>query len=94
MNGRPVGTPFPNPSTAFTLAATAAFLSFLLPTVFGGGIAAAAVGSALGFGGLGYFAARMVPEPVGLRLGMAPFPVLSALEHFPQDFVRAGRDAA
>ena len=26
--------------------------------------------------------------------GMAPFPVLSALEHFPQDFVRAGRDAA
>ena len=26
--------------------------------------------------------------------GMAPFPVLSALEHFPDDFVRAGRDAA
>ena len=26
--------------------------------------------------------------------GMAPFPVLSALEHFPEDFVRAGRDAA
>ena len=24
--------------------------------------------------------------------GMAPFPVLSALEHFPEDFVRAGRD--
>ncbi|MBI2799125.1 MAG: NADH-quinone oxidoreductase subunit NuoF [Gammaproteobacteria bacterium] len=26
--------------------------------------------------------------------GMAPFPVLSALEHFPDDFVRAGRNAA
>ncbi len=26
--------------------------------------------------------------------GMAPFPVLSALEHFPDDFLRAGRDAA
>ena len=26
--------------------------------------------------------------------GMAPFPVLSALEHFPEDFLRAGRDAA
>ena len=26
--------------------------------------------------------------------GMAPFPVLSALEHFSEDFVRAGRDAA
>ena len=26
--------------------------------------------------------------------GMAPLPVLSALEHFPDDFVRAGRDAA
>ena len=26
--------------------------------------------------------------------GMAPFPVLSALEHFPDDFLRASRDAA
>jgi len=26
--------------------------------------------------------------------GMAPFPVLSALEHFPEDFLRAGREAA
>ncbi len=26
--------------------------------------------------------------------GMAPFPVLSALDHFPEDFIRAGRHAA
>ena len=75
MNERPAGNPFPNPSTAFTLAATAAFLSFLLPASFGGGVAAIAVGSALGLGGLGYLAARMVPEPVALRLGMVSFPV-------------------
>jgi membrane protease YdiL (CAAX protease family) len=69
------GAAFPNPSTAFTLAATALFVSFLLPGLFGGGIAAAAIGSALGLGGLGILTARLVPEPVSLRLGMTPFPL-------------------
>ncbi len=75
MNGRPVGNPFPNPSTAFTLAAAALFIAFVLASGFGGGIAAMAVGSVLGFGGLGFLAARAVPEPVAARLGLTPFPL-------------------
>jgi membrane protease YdiL (CAAX protease family) len=67
------GPPFPDPSRAFTLAATALFLS-LLPLLAGNSVVAAALGSALGLGGVGVLAARLVPEPTAERLGLAPFP--------------------
>jgi membrane protease YdiL (CAAX protease family) len=74
MNARGEGRPFPNPSLAFTLATTALVVS-LVPTLAGGGVVGIAIGSALGFGGIGVLAARLVPEPAAERLGLAPFPL-------------------
>jgi len=74
MRGRDAGPPFPNPWLAFTLATTALFVS-LVPAVAGGGILGLAIGSVLGFGGIGVLAARLVPEPTAERLGLAPFPL-------------------
>jgi membrane protease YdiL (CAAX protease family) len=73
------GPPFPNPSLAFTLAATALFVSTLLvPLLAEGRVAGIALGVVLGLGGVGVLAARAVPEPSAPRLGLAPFP-LSAI---------------
>lgn len=73
------GAPFPNPSTAFTLAAAALFVATLLvPGLAAGSVVGVTLGSLLGFGGIGLLAARRVPEPAALRLGMTPFPLRAA----------------
>ena len=70
MSERGAGEPFPSPSQAFTLAASALFLVLLAS----GSVVGVALGSALGFGGIGYLAARRVPEPAAQRLGLVPLP--------------------
>jgi membrane protease YdiL (CAAX protease family) len=76
MNLRGEGPPFPNPSLAFTLAATAMFVSTLVvPILAKGSIIGVAIGAVLGLGGFGVLAAQRVPEPAAQRLGLAPFPL-------------------
>jgi membrane protease YdiL (CAAX protease family) len=65
------GQPFPRPSLAFSLAATALFLTLLAS----GSVVSVALGSVLAYGGLGYLAMRRVPEPVAERVGLEPFPL-------------------
>jgi membrane protease YdiL (CAAX protease family) len=74
-----VGRPFPSPSLAFALAALAMLGIAGIAGAFGGGAAPYAFATALGFGGLGTLAARFVPEPAPLRLGLTPFPARAAL---------------
>lgn len=71
--------PFPAPLTAVGLSALAFLLMGLVGAALGGGIAGIAFGAALGYGGLGTLAARLVPAPVDRRLGLAPFPLRAAL---------------
>jgi membrane protease YdiL (CAAX protease family) len=73
MNTRAPGPPFPTPGLAFALAGLAAFGMLALTAGFDGGSAAYAFASVAALGGLGTLAARYVPEPAALRLGLTPF---------------------
>ncbi len=76
MTVRGEGPPFPTPSLAFTLAATALFIATLVvPILAEGSIIGVAIGAVIGLGGVGVLAAQRVPEPAAQRLGLAPFPV-------------------
>lgn len=74
MNGAPPGPPFPAPLTAFGLAAAAFLVLGLASAALGGGAAGIAFGAALGYGGVGTLASRLVPPPTELRLGLCAFP--------------------
>jgi membrane protease YdiL (CAAX protease family) len=75
VSARGEGPPFPSPSLAFTLAATALFVSMLfVPILADGEVVGAALGVVLGLGGIGVLAARAVPEPAAQRLGLVPLP--------------------
>lgn len=73
------GQAFPAPIFAFGLAALATLLIAAVSGAFGGAAAADAFAAALGFGVLGTLAARFVPEPAPLRLGLTAFPVRALL---------------
>jgi hypothetical protein len=73
MSARGAEPPFPNPSLALTLAVLASLLASAI--ALSGTIVGAAFGAVLGYGGIGFLAARVVPEPVALRLGLTPFPL-------------------
>jgi membrane protease YdiL (CAAX protease family) len=73
MNTRAPGPPFPTPGLSFGLAGLAAFAMLALTAGFGGGTAAFAFASVAALGGLGTLAARYVPEPSALRLGLTAF---------------------
>ncbi|MFI5319807.1 MAG: type II CAAX prenyl endopeptidase Rce1 family protein [Myxococcota bacterium] len=79
MSGREAGPPFPTPTITFALAALAMLLITGVASAFGGGAAPYAVAAALGFGGLGTLAARFVPEPAAVRIGLTPFPARALL---------------
>ncbi|MBM4383190.1 MAG: CPBP family intramembrane metalloprotease [Deltaproteobacteria bacterium] len=78
MSSQAPGPPFPTPGLAFGLAGLAAFAMLALTAGFGGGTAAFAFASVAALGGLGTLAARYVPEPAPLRLGLTALS-LSAL---------------
>ncbi len=76
------GPPFPNPSVAFAIAALAMLAIVAIAAGFGGGAAPNtfatapyAFATAIGFGGLGTFVARYVPDPAPRRIGLTPFPL-------------------
>ena len=73
MNDRAPGPPFPTPSLSFALAGLAAFMTLALGAGFGGSTAALAFAVVAAQGGLGTLAARYVPEPAALRLGLVAF---------------------
>jgi membrane protease YdiL (CAAX protease family) len=72
MSARGGGAPFPGPSLALTLSVLAGFVAGAF--ALGGSVVGAAFGAVLGFGGLGFLAARRVPDPSAQRLGLTPFP--------------------
>ena len=71
MSARGAGAPFPSPSLALALAGTASFIAL----IGSGSVVGVALSGALGFGGVGVLAARLVPEPAAARLGLTPFPL-------------------
>jgi membrane protease YdiL (CAAX protease family) len=72
------GSPFPSPLFAFGIAFAASFVYVLIGSASESAFAAALAG-AVAFGGLGTLAARFVPEPVHVRVGLMPFPARAAL---------------
>lgn len=79
MNAPRTGPPFPAPLTALGLSAAAFLVLGLVAAALGGGAVGIAFGAALGYGGLGSLAARVVAPPADRRLGLTPFPPRAAI---------------
>ena len=75
------GQPFPRPlfALALTLAAAVAIIGVVLAFGSEAPVLAEALAYTLAFGGVGSLAARFVPEPADLRLGLTPFSVRAML---------------
>ncbi|HEU4429331.1 MAG TPA: hypothetical protein VFT98_11300, partial [Myxococcota bacterium] len=72
MSRETPGHPFPSPLFAFGIALAASWVYVLIGAASEGSAFAAALASAVAFGGLGTLVTHFVPEPAHVRLGLMP----------------------